>query len=139
MEQYTSILASVSPVAVALSALAILIVSMVWYSPFMFGRAWIRHTGIRPGDMRPSDVRRGYIIATFVALLTAYLLGLVAVHTASNMIALLVTAGFIWLFVMLELLNGFTWRREPFALFLIQSFRSLFSLLAGALVFYFWS
>jgi len=30
------------------------------------------------------------------------------------------------------------WEKQPFALFLLQAFRSLFSLLAGAAVFFFW-
>lgn len=138
MEHYTALLSTVSPVAALLAATAMMLVGALWYSNRLFGRSWRRHSGIRPGDIRPHEVRRGYAIAAMVALLTACLIGIVAAH-ATGPAALFGSVAFLWLFIMFEQLGGCIWRREPFALFLVHTFRSLFSLQAGALVFYLWS
>ncbi|MBN8543489.1 MAG: DUF1761 domain-containing protein [Alphaproteobacteria bacterium] len=139
MEHYWNTLADVSPFAVVLSAVAMMIVGSLWYSSFFFGKAWMRLSGIRMSDIRPDEARRGYVFATIFALLIAYLLGVVAAHAGSNTHALYGGVSLIWLFVMAEQANGFVWEKQPFALFLLQAFRSLFSLLAGATVFLFWS
>lgn len=139
MDKYTTILSAVPLLPTLLATLAIIVVGSVWYSHALFGKAWSRHTGIRASDIRPAEIKRGYLFGSLVAFATAYLLGVVAVHANGNPFALFGSAIFVWLFVMLEITQGFIWRREPFALFLLQSFRSLFSLLAAALVFFVWS
>ena len=139
MENYTDALTNVSPYATLLSAIAMMFVGSMWYSSFFFGKAWARLSGIRMGDIRPDEARRGYLFATFFSLLVAYLLGIVAAHAGANAHALYGAVGMIWLFIMAEQANGFIWEKQPFALFLLQAFRSLFSLLAGASVFLFWS
>lgn len=137
MENLIHQLPALNAYAVVASAAVMIAVGSIWYSPFLFGKAWVRHTGIRPNDIRPAEMRRNYLIGAIVALLTAYLLGAMALHIGHSR-TLFCGAGFVWLFVMFEQLSGFLWRRDPFALFLLQAFRSLFSLMAGALVFYLW-
>ncbi|MFZ4124511.1 MAG: DUF1761 domain-containing protein [Rickettsiales bacterium] len=137
--RYIDTLLNVSPVAVVLSAVAMMVVGSLWYSSFFFGKAWMRLSGIRMSDIHQDDARRGYIFATFFSLLIAYLLGVVASHAVAHPTALFSSVVAIWIFVMAEQANGFIWEKQPFALFLLQAFRSLFSLLAGATVFLFWS
>lgn len=139
MEHYWATLSNVSPVAVVLSAVAMMLVGAFWYSHFLFGKAWMRLSGIRPSDIRPEEARRGYIFSILFSLLTAYLLGVCAAHANGSHHALYGAVGFVWLFILAEQANGFLWEKQPFALFLLQAFRSLFSLLAGATVFLFWS
>lgn len=132
MDRYTEALTNLSPVAWIVAALVILVVGSLWYSPFMFGKSWARHTGIRPHDIHPSDVRRSYIFAVFSALFLSYLLGIVASH-ATSVPALAASVVFIWVFVMIEQFNSFVWERAAFALFLINALRSLAALAAAAL------
>ena len=139
MERYTATFASVPLVPTAIAALAMLLVGALWYSPRLFGKAWTRHTGIRATDIRPHELRRAALIDLIVALIAAYLLGIIAVHATGNNFALFGSVVFVWLFVLLDRLASFTRHREAFALPLLISFRSLFTLLAGALVFYLWS
>ncbi len=136
MENFLKIVSTLDPIAVVLSAFAIVAVGWLWYSHLLFGRAWIRLTGVRPGDIRPADMQRNVAFSIITALIAAGLLGLIAEHHAALPMMMIGTL-FVWLFVMLEQLNGFIWRREPFALFLLQTSRSLISLLAGGLVFTF--
>lgn len=133
MDRYTDALTNISVAAWLVAALMILVVGSLWYSSLMFGKSWARHTGIRPHDIRPAEVRRSYIFAIFSALFLSYLLGIVASH-ATSIPALVASVAFIWVFVMLEQFNSFIWERAAFALFLINALRSLAALLAGALV-----
>ncbi|HXK35039.1 MAG TPA: DUF1761 family protein [Candidatus Paceibacterota bacterium] len=36
--------------AVILAALATMIVGALWYSPFLFGKLWLRYSGVMPGQ-----------------------------------------------------------------------------------------
>ena len=138
MDRYTATFAQVSLTATLVSAVVMMLVGALWYSSFLFGRAWMRLSGIRPSDIRPDEARRGYVFAIIFSLLTAYLLGLVATHAGGSAFALFAAVAMIWLFILAELANGFVWEKQPFALFLLQAFRSLFALIAGAAVFFFW-
>lgn len=139
MEKYTDTLSNVAFLPLALSALAMLIVGGLFVSPLLFGKAWLRHRGIRPGDIRAHEARLHGIVALFVAFIVAYLLGVVNAHAPGNAMALFGAVLFVWLFAALEQFHAFLLRREPFALYLINSFRHLFALLAGAAVYYAWS
>ncbi len=124
--------------SVAIAAIAMMVVNLLWYSPFLFGKAWTRHTSIRPGDIRPKDARLGTIYTIIASLISAYLLGLLTAHTGHTR-TMLCAVALVWLFIALEKLSNVIWRRDPMALFLLQAFRSLATLTAGSLVFYFWS
>lgn len=139
MDSYFSSLAAVNPWAALTSALAMIVVATLWYSPLMFQRTWVRHSGIRPNDIRPGEMRRNYVLFIVATLIAAYLLGLVATHAGGSIFALGFSVGFVWLFITLEQFNRVLWERDTVSLFLLQSFRSLFSLLAGAAVFLIWS
>lgn len=125
--------------AVGAATVAMLVAGGLWLSPFLFGKAFARLSGIRPGDIRPADARRNFITALITALVASALLGLVSAHAGDNKIMLFSGVGFIWLFIMLEQLNSTVWQRQPIALFLLLTLRSLVSLMAGAAVFFFWS
>jgi hypothetical protein len=133
---YYEAIGDVSLLAWALSALAIIVIGSLWYSPLLFGKSWARHSNIRASDLPKSELRRNYVLALISAGFHAYLLGLIAMH-GGNMHSLLFGVGFIWVFVMLEQFNGFIWERAPIALVLIHAFRSLVALCAGILVYFF--
>lgn len=138
MESFSEMLSQLSMLKVAVAALAIFITSMAWYSQPLFGRAFIRLSGIRPGDFRPEHARRIFFCQLFTSLIAATLLGMLAQwlpYETSLICAIL----FLWVFVMLHQLNGFLFRREPLALFLLHTSRSLAALIAGGLVYTFWS
>lgn len=150
---------ALNPLAVFAAAVAITIVGILWYSQPLFGRAFIRLSGIRPGDIRPEHVRRTAIVGFITALIYAALLSMihhlelywldhvvciqapcppVPMQIKPNQL-LFTSIIVIWFFIMLTQLNGFLFRREPFALFLLTTLRSLITLMAGGLVLTFWS
>lgn len=137
--EYMDAIDALNPLAVGVATLAMLVVSSVWLSPMLFGKAWGRLSGIRPGDIRPADARRNFFVSLITSVAASALLGLVAMHAGDNRVMLFSGVGFIWLFMMLEQLTHTIWERRPFALFLLQTFRSLATLMAAAAVFFFWS
>jgi hypothetical protein len=139
MEKYLDTFGAVSLIAVLLGAIAMLFARMLWYSPLMFRKSWARHTNLPIGGMRPDTLLKGYIGTFITSLALSYLLAVAATHATAHWSALIGTIGIIWLFIMLEQCNMFIWRRAPFALFLIHTFRSLFCLSVGGAVHYFWS
>jgi hypothetical protein len=139
MEYYTHVFATIPLPRVAVAALVMLIISSLWFSPFMFARSWIRHTGIRPTDRTPANRRAGFIVRVFLVLLCSYLVGLFAIQTQGVPSALIASVLLMWLFIMIEQLSSMIWRREPFALFLLLTTRSLVCISAAAIVYYVWS
>ncbi len=137
--EYASSISGLNLFAIGVATLAMMVAGGLWLSPFLFGKAFTRLSGIRPGDIRPADARRNFITSLATSLIASALLGLVAAHAGGNKIMLFSGVGFIWLFIMLEQLNSCVWQRQPIALYLLLTFRSLASLMAGAAVFYFWS
>lgn len=137
MERYTAILSQLSLPGIGLGALAILVVSSLWYSSKLFGKSWMRHTGIRSTDISVSEARRGYLLATIVALLQSALVALIVDHASDKWHMFAIGIAVLWLFILLEEFNRFVWERASFALVLIQAFRSLATLMAAAFTYYF--
>ena len=141
MEEVPAIAEKALPHVAALPLIAatavMVLIGALWYSSLLFGKAWVRHTGIRATDIRAGEKKRGYAVGIITSLAMAYLLGLLVAHSDKGT-HLFYGVGFIWFFIIVEQLNGVLWRRDPIALFFLQAFRSLFTLIGGVMVFYLW-
>lgn len=61
--------------AVVVAAVAAFVVGAVWYSPFLFGNAWMKLSGMDPGAMANTTPPLGTLVAEFVrCLVVAYVL-----------------------------------------------------------------
>ena len=58
--------------AVLVAAVINMAVGMVWYSPVLFGSVWLAEIGKKPEEI--GDGKTGYVIATFSAIIMAYVL-----------------------------------------------------------------
>lgn len=139
MESFFGNETPVNWLGVVVSTIVMMVVITLWYSPFLFNKIWVRHSGIRSSDLRRNELRRSYIIFGIMSFVSAYLLGIVAAHASGSVTAILGSVVFIWLFVMMELLNRVLWERDTVALFVLQASRSLVALIAGGAVFLLWS
>ena len=145
MEIFFQYLSSLDPVAVLLSAAVMMLIGTLWYSPLLFGRTLMRLSNVRPGDMHPGARRSMKLVLLGTSIAVAALLGVLARYfgiaseargeAVHNMLGIVAV---IWAFIMLNQLRGFTWRREPFQLFLLQTTLTLVAMLAGGLVYCFW-
>lgn len=69
----------VNYIAVLLAALSAMVVGAVWYTPAVFGKAWMRLAKIKPNqEINGMQMARLYGVAFVVALVTAYVLAHVA-------------------------------------------------------------
>lgn len=138
MEKIAEYLSALNPIAVITATLVVFIVGVLW-RVLLFGRAWTRLSGIHPGDIRASEAQLALIMEFLTSLITACLLGIIAAHRQEGHGLIFMAIGFIWLFLMLDHFHGSIVRREPFALFLLHTGRRLAAMMAGGLVFHFWS
>lgn len=139
MDSIAQHLAALDPAATASAALAMFIAGWLWVSYPLFGRAYIRLSGIRPGDIRPEYLRVTGAVRFVTCIIAATLLSIIYIHTDHAREILYSCVAFIWAFIMLSQLNGSLTRREPFALFLLHTTRSLASLASAAAVLTLWS
>ncbi len=137
MERYTAIFAQLSPLGIFLAALAIIVVGSAWYSRALFGKAWMRHSGIRSTDITAGEARRGYLLSFIAALVQSVLLALIVDHAGEKWHMFAIGIFVVWLFIFIELFNRFIWERSSFSLVLIQAFRSLASLMAASFTYHF--
>jgi hypothetical protein len=116
--------------AVGLSAALYAIIYFVWYSKWLFGVTWLKHSEIKAAELKKTRWIRlfwnfslGLIIAYFIAFFEAYL----SVTTVSDGMFV----GFcFWLgFVVTALLSPAVWARRPMVLFFVESGAKLLSYL----------
>jgi flagellar biosynthesis protein FliQ len=80
----TSLYAHVNVWGWILAGLSAMVVGMIWYSPFLFGKRWTAATGVAEKEMnsmRPKVLP----VLVVVSLLTAYVLSLFTVYLHSYM------------------------------------------------------
>ncbi len=63
--------------AVVLATLSTMVVGSIWYTPKVFGDAWMKLAGLKKSDLEKNGMMP-IVITVFVSLLTAYVLAHVA-------------------------------------------------------------
>ena len=129
--------------AVVISALVAFIVGGFWYSPILFGNAWMKSSGMSEKDMKKAK-RKGmskmYFIGFLMSLITAYILAhfvqYVGAATFSDALGL---AYWIWLgFIAPVSLGVVLWEGKPFKFYIINVAYQLVSLALMAEILTFW-
>lgn len=134
----------VNLLAVLVAAVASMVISALWYSPLLFGKLWMRLSGI---DMKKiskmkkkGKVGRSYFWAFIATLLTSYVLAhFVRYVTASTFADGAQLAFWLWLgFVAPLLLGSVLWKGEPFKLFVLNAAHHLIALVVAAGILAIW-
>lgn len=115
-----------------------MIVSMVWYAPSVFGKAWMRFLNISENQMEAEKERQGrtFILAFLNTMIIAYVLEFMLVATGARTyndafwIAILAWAGFI----ATVLFGRVLWENKPMGLFNINAGYYLFVLIVMSLI-----
>ncbi len=131
---------AVNLLAVLGATLATMILGMLWYSPPVFGKMWMRETGITAAKAE-KGMKRSFIIGTLSNLLLAYFLALllVIVRPGSFQAAFLF-GSMLWLGIVVPLeLSGVAWERRSWTLLLINAGWSLVSFLVIVSILFLWS
>lgn len=131
----------VNLLAVLLAGVSSMVVGMVWYSPGVFGNAWMKMTGVKMDRGDSGTAMAWKFGSTFVAsLVTAYILAHVAFlsnnfFANSFMMDALTTGFWLWLgftAARLYVHDAFEGRRKK--LFLINSAHELATIMVMALI-----
>ena len=131
-------------VAVVLAAVASFVIGMVWYSPAMFGKEWMKELGMSPKDIA-NMTKKGMkmkgmestLIKSFIgSLIMAYILAQFLLATLAFGIGdAMLTAFWIWLgFVAVIMYNGVLYEKKTDKWFWMSSLYYLVALLVMAII-----
>ena len=126
--------------AVLVAAVASAVIGAVWYSPFMFGNAWMRLLGRSEEEVKKGNPKRAMIGSFITTLITAYVLAMfVGYIDASTPTDGLQLGFWVWLgFVATVGFNTVLFEGKPRRLYLINATYQLISLLVMAMILAMW-
>ena len=128
--------------AVVVSAIASMAIGFIWYSPVLFGKAWMKLSNIDPKKMAEANkhMAKMYSISFVAAIVTAVVLSLFLDYAlAATALEALLVGFFAWLgFVATTLISSVLFEGKPWAAFLINSGYQLASLLTMSLILTLW-
>lgn len=122
--------------AVILAALAYYIFGMIWYSPQLFGKLWMKHEGIHPDECKCKGMTIAFVGEAVLDLVMAFVLaalfGLLGVVQISEGI---VIAFWVWLgFIATSHLSAVLWGKKTFSHYLIHAGFMLLGLILMAII-----
>ena len=130
-------------IAVVVAAVATMIIGSFWYSPLMFGNAWLKLSGMTQKQIQEAKKKgivKTYFIAFIVSLVMSYVLAHFVDYTEAATVSGSLQLGFwIWLgFFATTQLNMVLWDDKPFKLYLIHVFHYLVALLIMSVILALW-
>lgn len=114
-------------------------ISSLWYSPFLFGKEWLRALKTKEEDienLRNEKVFRSYIVQLLFTIVSfavlAFIVSFVDSRTGSDgaFLGLLFWIGYI----VPNSVSGLLWKKEPFALLMIETVNTLLTLTIGGAI-----
>lgn len=123
--------------AVIAAGLVGYIIGMLWYMPALFGKAWLKLSGLTEKDMKEGMTPQIMLLGLVASLLMAYVLAAVIGAFDGQTIAAGLMGGFwIWLgFVATTSINSVLYEKKSWTLFAINTGYYLVALLAmGAIL-----
>ena len=124
--------------AIGGAALASMAVGMLWYSPVMFGKPWMKMMGFKTSDMK--KMKLSPTASMITGLVTALVLSFVMAKFASTLQISTAAGGavlgfWVWLgFFATTSLGSVLWENKPFALYLINVSYQLVQVLLTAVI-----
>lgn len=114
--------------AIIISALSTFLIGGLWYSPAVFGKAWMKENGFKEEDLKGGNMAKIFGLAFFLALISAVNLAMfMGPENRPSMGALwgfLAGAGWVATFVG----THYLFERRSFTLFLINAGYSIVAL-----------
>ena len=128
--------------AVLVAGVANMALGMLWYSPLLFGKLWMKYSGISMESMEKHKKGMGvrYAVAFLAGLLMAYILAhFMILLPIENVQVGLETAFWIWLGFMATIyLDPVLWENKSVKLYFINIAYRLASLMVMTAIFVVW-
>jgi accessory gene regulator protein AgrB len=112
--------------AIMVSAIVGYVLGMLWYSPALFGKQWMKLVGLTEKDMekaKKKGMAKQMIIALVAVIVMSYVLSLfVQFSGAVSFAGGIITGFWIWLgFLATTMLNPQLWQGKPWALYVLNT------------------
>ena len=136
-------LLSFNYLAVIVAAIVSFIIGMVWYSPALFGKVWIKANGFdekKIKEKHKKGMAKG-VVGGFVGSLVMGIVLSVAINLtqATTLSSGLLIGFFLWLgFVATTSLNKVLWEGKPLKLYLVDVLHYLVVVLVMSVIFVSW-
>lgn len=123
------------------ASLAMMLVGFFWYSPALFGKAWMKLSGVSSEKMQKAkksgSANKSYTIAFIMTIIsTAILLFFIRKTGSASLAGGLTVAFWVWLgFMATKSMAMFLWESKPMKLYWINTLHDLVAILvAGAIL-----
>lgn len=126
--------------SVLVAAIASMVVGFVWYSPAVFGKQWMKLSGITEADIKKDSANKAYMFSFVAALITAYVLEHVLQYVGASNASDGAKAGFwMWLgFVATTTSMDSLFGEKPWKLNILQNGHQLVSLIVMGIILAMW-
>jgi len=133
-------LVDVNYAAVILSAAAAMILGSVWYSPILFGKAWMNLINKTKDELRETNTPKTYLVTFISELIIAFVLYHIMIFSkAASFTDGLLTGFWLWLgFVATTSIINFMFEGRKLKQYFIDTFYHLVSLLLMGGIISFW-
>lgn len=128
----------VNYLAIIVAGVVAMIIGAIWYSPGVFGKSWMKLTGMSTKDMdamkKAGGMWKYYLAGLLSQLVMAYVLYMLFAMTGvAEMGEALKMAFWLWLgFIATVSLGSVLWERRPLKLYILNNAYNLVAILAMA-------
>lgn len=131
--------ADINYLAVLVAALASMVVGAIYYSPPLFGKAWMKMIGLKPSQAK-KDQSMGYVLGAIAGLVTAFVLAHILDMTgAEEWVLALQTTFWVWLgFFATTTLHRVAWEKSGWDWWFLTNGNWFLTLLTMAMVLTYW-
>lgn len=130
-------------IAVLVAAIVSIVIGMVWYSPFAFGKAWMKLSGISREKLEgmKKGMGKSYLASFIAALISSFVLAILIDFAQATSVGGGLMMGFlVWLgFIATGLLNTVLWEGKPIKLYTLNVAHHFVSLLVMGAILAVWA
>ncbi len=133
----------VNYVAVLVSSILAMVIGGFWYSPFLFGKMWMKLSGLTQKDMeacKKKGMAKYYLVQFIASLLTAFVLAMfLGLLSVTSIMGGLQVAFWVWLgFNATQMVGCVLWEGKPVKLYILNVAHQLVNLLVMGVVLAAW-
>jgi len=126
--------------AIAASAVVAMVIGFTWYSPAVFGKHWMKLSGVHPKKEEKEAMYMSVAIGFLAALITAYVLSIfIQISGATTFVDALTIGAFVWIGFMATLqVHRVAWEQKSWNLFFLDTGNTLLTTLVVAVILTLW-